>query len=113
MRVNQFFLDSIHNKTFFQILHHLTDILYFGALDNCAQCYIGKMFFNNTTYSCSAYSIWGKCNNDSKEPKRRKAYVSYQLCRKFPFLESMSRLHTRALHHFQFEDESGADLANA
>lgn len=113
MNVNHVFLDLIHYETSFQILHHLTDILYFGALNNCAKCYVGAMFFNNTTYSCSAYSVWGKCNNDSKEPQRRKAFIRYQMSNKYPFLESMSRLHTRALHHFRFEDESGADLVNA
>lgn len=70
------------------------------------------MYFNNTTYSCSGYSNWGKCYNIAKEPERRNAYVSYQLTEKYPFLNTVSRLPTRALHQFQFQDESGVDLVN-
>lgn len=81
-------------------------------MDNCAKCYKGRMFFNNTTYSCSGASYWGKCDNDLKEPKRRSVYVPYQMTKKYPFLPIILSVRTRALHSFRIEDENGIDLVN-
>ncbi|KAG4065356.1 hypothetical protein HA402_012301 [Bradysia odoriphaga] len=96
-------------KTRNEILHRLTDILSYGALDSCDKCH-GRLYFNNTTYSCSKYLPWGKCTNNVKHPKRHAAFI-ITMQSKYPFLVNLVR--DRALHSFRFEDENGTDLVNA
>lgn len=54
-----------------QILSHLTDIIYFGALPPCSVCKNGKFVFDNSGYRCTGYdSVWSKCVNTVKSPAR-------------------------------------------
>ncbi|XP_031628011.1 poly [ADP-ribose] polymerase-like isoform X2 [Contarinia nasturtii] len=104
-------------KTKNEILHALTEIIYYGKLSTCEKCY-GRLIFNNTTYSCTKILEWGKCSNNINEPKRFQAYVRYEICRKYPFLDSYivlfiaKNVRTRALHPFRFENENEIDLVN-
>lgn len=99
----------------FQILHHLTDVIYFGALNQCDSCGTGELIFANSTYVCSHISNWSKCSNDVKMPQRRPIYISNDFLHKYPFLMpySHSVLRTRALHSFRLTDENGQDLVYA
>lgn len=54
-----------------QILSHLTDVMYFGAMAPCSVCKNGNFVFVNTIYCCNGnVSEWLKCVNTIKEPKR-------------------------------------------
>lgn len=82
-----------------EVLDHVTDILYFGALKRCETCKDGKFIFNgNSAYTCTGQiSEWAKCDNISKEPKRSVAKVPKYLQDQFSFLAKKSKVRTRAL----------------
>lgn len=91
-------------------MHRLADILYFGVPEICSKC-CGPLYFNDTTYSCFKFKAWGRCDNDVKQPKRRKPYINYSLQKIYPFLMNFKfTIRTRALHQFRLEDENGQNL---
>lgn len=96
-----------------QLLHHLTDVIYFGALGPCKSCGTGELIFVNSTYVCAHVSAWSKCSNDVKEPQRRSAFIGSYLMAKYPFLKTNQPVRTRALHSFRLTDENGLDLVHA
>lgn len=96
---------------FRQILHRLTDVVYFGALKTCKKCKQSDLMFCNWIYKCSQESGWSTCGNEVKEPPREKAEIPPELLTKYPFLRCAVR--TRALHPFKFVDEHGNDLIYA
>lgn len=93
-----------------QILHHLTDTIYFGALGLCERCGLGQLIFNNTIYICTQTGAWDKCDYEQKEPERLPTTIPKQLQLKYPFLKSNGPVRTRALHSFRMFDEHGNDL---
>lgn len=97
-----------------QMLHHLTDVIYFGALGPCDVCGTGELVFVNSTYVCShMVSAWSKCSNDVKEPQRRSTIIANHLLARYPFLKTNQPVRTRALHSFRLTDENGVDLVHA
>lgn len=97
------------------MLHRLTETIYFGRLLTCDKHYcLGNLYFNNTTYSCSNWLQWGKCDNNIMQPKRTISYIPYSLWNKYPFLQKNSlRIRTRVLHTLRTIDENGEDLIHA
>lgn len=91
-------------------MHHLTDVIYFGALDPCHSCGTGELIFVNSTYVCSHVSVWSKCSNEVKEPQRRSTIIANHLLAKYPFLKTGQPVRTRLLHSFRLTDENGLDL---
>lgn len=96
-----------------KLLHHLTDVIYFGALNPCESCVTGELIFVNSTYVCSHISAWSKCSNDVKEPQRRCTHISDHILAKYPFLKTDQPVRTRALHSFRLTDENGHDMVYA
>lgn len=96
-----------------QLLHHLTDVLYFGALDPCDKCKTGELQFGNSGYVCTKVSNWSVCGNVVKEPKRRSIHLTEDLLAKYPFLPSHRPIRVRALHSFRLTDDNGLDLVYA
>lgn len=96
-------------------MHRLTETIYFGRLRKCDKYYcFGNLYFNNTTYSCSGWTQWGKCDNNKMQPKRSIPYIPYQLLKKYPFLQKNSgRTRNRVLHILRTIDENGEDLIHA
>lgn len=82
-----------------EVLDHVTDILYFGALKPCDTCKRGKFIFNgNSAYVCSGeISEWAKCDHVVKEPKRDVAKVPKYVQEKHSFLAKKFKVRTRAL----------------
>lgn len=93
-----------------QILHHLTDTIYFGALELCQRCSLGQLIFNNTTYICTQTDGWDKCDYEVKEPERVSTTIPERLQMKYPFLKSNGPVRKRAVHSFRTVDEHGNDL---
>lgn len=98
---------------FLQLLHHLTDVLYFGSLNPCEMCGTEELIFANSTYVCSHITAWSKCGNDVKEPQRRSTIVHPYLMEKYSFLRTNQPVRVRALHSFRLTDENGTDLVFA
>lgn len=49
---------------------HAVDIIYFGSLQSCDRCPNGKFIFHNSTYKCTGYFDFAKCNNSMTAPLR-------------------------------------------
>lgn len=93
-----------------QILHHLTDTIYFGAVGLCDSCGLGQLIFNNTTYICTQTAAWDKCDYEQKEPQRLPTTIPERLQAKYPFLKSDEPVRTRVVHSIRMVDEHGNDL---
>lgn len=85
---------------FEQTLHHLTDVIYFGALYPCEKCGKGSMVFSNSHYICTRETAWGRCDNVVREPSRMGMTMSFELLMN-PFLKPKETVKTRALHAFR------------
>ncbi|KAJ6649063.1 Poly [ADP-ribose] polymerase [Pseudolycoriella hygida] len=99
-------------KTKNQILHHLTDVLFFGRLDRCSKCESGQLIFDNSTYICTKEKAWDRCDYETKEPYRRPMSISERFIVKYPFLilYNNAAVNNRVLHCFRTVDENGNDL---
>lgn len=61
----------------------------FGALEPCEVCKGGQYVFNKIGYVCQGdLTEWTKCNNVSKEPKRRPFVVPADIADAHPFLKN-------------------------
>ncbi|XP_055300035.1 poly [ADP-ribose] polymerase-like [Sitodiplosis mosellana] len=100
-------------KSRVECLHHLTDIILYGALQACSECGIRSLVFADTTYLCSHVRTWSKCSNEVKEPQREITVIPGPLLKKYPFLKLNRPVRTRALHSFRLTDENGQDLVYA
>lgn len=83
-------------KLFQQILNHLADVLYFGAMRPCSMCKEGQFEFKNAIYTCNGnISEWSKCINTVKAPNR----VPAQIPDKYrTFLRGTFKVRTRILN---------------
>ena len=93
-----------------QILHQLTDVIYFGALKKCNRCENGQLVFCNWRYKCTNGTGWTKCGNEVKEPERYCAWIPELWRQNYPFLVKHCGIRTRELHAFRFFDEQDNDL---
>lgn len=97
---------------FIQSLHHLTDVICFGALAYCKKCESGHMLFTNWCYECVNTTPWAKCDYKTQTPER----IAVQIrSNKYPFLSTLLRpkeapTANRALHRFRLIDDNGNDL---
>lgn len=82
-----------------EVLDHVTDILYYGALKECQTCKNGTFIFNgNSAYLCTGQiSEWAKCDNVTKEPSRQSVKVPKYIQEKYSFLSKKFKVKTRAL----------------
>lgn len=96
--------------SFSKIQHHLTDVIYFGALKKCEKCPRGKLIFNNWIYKCTYASGWLTCDNEVMEPKRIKAKIPAKIVQKYAFLQCDLSVRIRVLPAFRMIDEHGNDL---
>lgn len=70
------------------MLDRLSDIMTFGALNQCEQCEGGQYVFNKAGYVCTGnLSEWSKCNNITKTPTRRPFKVPKDLAEEYSFLK--------------------------
>ncbi|CAG5129820.1 unnamed protein product, partial [Candidula unifasciata] len=54
------------------ILDALADCMVFGALDKCAECQNGQLYYTAEGYACTGnLTEWTKCMNITKAPKRK------------------------------------------
>ncbi|XP_055294949.1 poly [ADP-ribose] polymerase-like [Sitodiplosis mosellana] len=97
-------------NTDYEIRHHLTDIIVFGALHQCDQCRTCSLVFKNTKYVCARQKDWAKCGNTVDEPRRMMPRVPPEMLAKYPFLKPPESVQARAVHPFQWTDDEGNDL---
>lgn len=58
------------------MLHHLTDVICYGAINPCTQCHNGRFVFQNSGYACHGdISEWVQCDNFVREPERRPTVI--------------------------------------
>lgn len=91
-------------------MHHLTDIIYFGALKSCKQCDHERMIFSNSTYVCAYVNDWATCGWNTKEPERYEAKIPESFTLMYPYLRIEPSVRNRAYHMFRLTDEDGTDL---
>lgn len=108
----KFWTELISNVYFYfhQIIHHLTDVVCFGALPTCACCEKPKFLFSNWTYKCQNEFGWSICGYEVKEPKRSLLKIPAEMCTTYKFLREQCNVQTRAMHPFKFFDEHGNDI---
>lgn len=92
---------------FVQILHHLTDIIYYGAMKPCTKCIRGNLIFCNWTYKCTHVTSWASCDHEVKKPMRSLARIPVDLGNHLN-LSQITR--NRTLQSFRMTDEDGTDL---
>ncbi|XP_055305205.1 poly [ADP-ribose] polymerase 1-like [Sitodiplosis mosellana] len=84
-----------------QLLDHVTDVLFFGAIVPCKvkECKNGNFEFDgNTTYRCTGQlSGFGDCNNEIKEPERRPVKIPPEISEAYPFLHKEFKAESRAI----------------
>lgn len=95
------------------MLHHLTDVIYFGAMSKCKSCKKGELIFCNWAYKCTNKSGWTSCGKESNEPVRTCAKFPTEITGKYPFLEEQCGVRARVLHFFKFVDDQGNDSVYA
>ncbi|XP_031638339.1 poly [ADP-ribose] polymerase-like [Contarinia nasturtii] len=95
------------------ILHHLSDVIIFGALQPCKQCGNERMIFSNSTYVCAYINDWGKCGWETREPERYVAKIPHKFTNKYPSLKIKPSVRKRVYHVFRLTDENGTDLIYA
>lgn len=90
-----------------QLLDHITDMIYFGAIKPCevTECNCGKFIFDgNTSYRCTGMlSVFGDCNKRVKEPERRPVEIP-PIYADFKFLNR----EFKPQHHRLFKDNPKA-----
>lgn len=100
--VSRIFIRSMDNNKklidefLLQILHHLADVIYYGALEPCTQCTNGRLVFRNSAYFCNGtISEWARCDNCVKEPERRTTLIPQQIRNLYPCLAETFPVQTR------------------
>lgn len=75
-----------------QIFDHVTDVMYFGALEKCNKCKNGHFIFDNSAYVCTGHlTAYANCNNMMKEPKRKAVTIPSDIAATYP---TLMRTHT-------------------
>lgn len=81
-----------------QVLDHVTDVIFFGAIKPCTRCKNGNFIFGNSTYLCNGnLSEWAKCDNAVKEPERTAVKIPQYIKDEHPFLAKKFKVQTRAV----------------
>lgn len=92
-----------------QILDHVADVLYFGALEKCNKCKNGRFIFDNSSYVCTGYvSAYFNCTNVVKVPQRKAVTIPYEVANAYPTIMQK--------HTFQVKNRAvliNADTSNA
>lgn len=71
-----------------QILYHVSDVIYFGAIEPCNKCKNGRFVFNgNSAYRCNGVlSGFGDCCEINISPTRRPVKIDDLVRDEHPFL---------------------------
>lgn len=83
-----------------EVLDHVTDVIYFGAIKSCTKCKNGNFIFGNSSYLCTGnLSEWAKCDNIVKEPERLPVKIPQYIKDEFSFLAKAFKVKTRAVRN--------------
>ncbi|XP_031628486.1 poly [ADP-ribose] polymerase-like [Contarinia nasturtii] len=94
------------------ILNHVADIIYFGAIKPCKNCNANFIFDGNSGYLCQGYqSAWAKCNQILIEPERQSVKIPKDIQEKFPFLAKEFQIQQRTISSIYTSPQS--ESANA
>lgn len=81
-----------------QVLDHVTDVIFFGAIKPCTKCKNGNFIFGNSSYYCNGnLSEWAKCDNTVKEPERTPVTIPQYIKDEYSFLAKKFPIQTRAV----------------
>ncbi|XP_031627877.1 poly [ADP-ribose] polymerase-like [Contarinia nasturtii] len=84
-----------------EILYHVTDVIYFGAIEPCKEtnCNNGRFIFDgNSKYRCRGYiSGFGRCTNTVDKPERRPVQISALIRDECAFLNVEFKVQHRAV----------------
>lgn len=71
-----------------QILYHVSDVIYFGAIEPCNKCENGRFVFDgNSAYRCNGFlSGFGDCVEINISPTRRPVKIDELVRGEHPFL---------------------------
>ncbi len=79
-------------------MHHLIDVLYYGASKPCTNCPNGRYVFKSSAYLCNGQSSeWSPCNNHVKEPERQPTMIPQDIQDMYPSLARQFLVRTRLL----------------
>ncbi|XP_055309208.1 poly [ADP-ribose] polymerase [Sitodiplosis mosellana] len=83
-----------------EVLDHVTDVIYFGAIKPCTNCKNGNFIFGNTSYVCNGnLSEWAKCDNVVKEPERTQVKIPQYIKEEHSFLGKQFKVKARAVRN--------------
>ncbi|GLV44778.1 Poly-(ADP-ribose) polymerase [Carabus blaptoides fortunei] len=91
-----------------RMLDRLSDLMTFGALERCAVCKNGQLVFDKEGYVCQGdLTEWTKCQELTKEPKRKPFKVPNDL-KEYAFLKKYK--YTPRTRAIRFVASSGANV---
>lgn len=69
-------------------MDRVADMMTFGALEFCKLCKGGQYVYNKLGYICNGdLTEWSKCNNITKNPRRRPFLAPKELAKEYSFLK--------------------------